>query len=171
MAYRCHKKKTRVAYRCHRPEGTSVHLPMSKANMAAESQNCDKFKNKMKKKCLREKRKDSGKSTKELDIIVVHRFSADGFLVKPRSTLESEYASSCLLKTFHLQSVHEALRCVGNGVDNVPQSRHSLCLSLSILPLNWTCDTTINLKKTFIKRAGGGVVVPFLGLKSGIGTS
>ena len=38
-----------MAYRCHRPEGTSVHLPMSKANMAAESQNCDKFKNKMKK--------------------------------------------------------------------------------------------------------------------------
>ena len=50
---------------------------MSKANMAAESQNCDKFKNKMKKKCPREKRKDSGKPTKELDIIVVHRFSAE----------------------------------------------------------------------------------------------
>ena len=67
--------------------------------MAARGQNWDKFKAKMKDLCQAKKgKKDLGKSSKELDIIVVQRLSVEKSLAKSRITLVLEHASSCRSK-------------------------------------------------------------------------
>ena len=106
MAYHCHKKKKgkmkttlAMAYHCHNKKKNYCHglsLPQTrmhlgaftynalrtvqgdKVNMAAGGQNWGKFKEKMKELRQGKKgKKDSGKSAKDLETIVVQRLSAE----------------------------------------------------------------------------------------------
>ena len=67
-----------MAYRCHRPECISVISSRSVANMASGGQHWNEFKDNMEEVCQgRKRKKDSDKSAKDLETIVVQRPSAE----------------------------------------------------------------------------------------------